>query len=106
MSHEIDAIARVRFLRAVNEALPQLTLSLRVWLEVHLIVPRAHELCTNRDHGTRETVWLITDHTGAGDAPFRIVFDGLAFGLEITLEDGVSYLVHRSPSLVDAVECL
>lgn len=80
MSHEIDAIARVHFLRAVNEALPQLSATLRAWLEVHMVVPRAHEVCTNRDHGTRETVWLVTDHTGVGDQLFRIVFDGLAFG--------------------------
>jgi hypothetical protein len=92
--------------REVTAALNELPLWLRWWVRAHLVEPRPVELCTNPDTGAHGTFWLVTDHVGLDDAPFRIVFDGTGFGLEMTLEDGVAYLVHRAASFAEAVECM
>jgi hypothetical protein len=108
MNLQADASSSVslQIQRAITAALNELPLGMRWWVRAHLIEPRSVELCTSADTGTHATFWLVTDHVGLDDAPFRIVFGGSAFGLEITLEDGVSYLVHRSASFAEAVASL
>jgi hypothetical protein len=96
--------ARVR--QAVREASNKLAPSLRCWVKAHLVEPRPIELCTNQGTGTHAAFWLVTDHVGIDDAPLRIVFDGNQFGLEMTLEDGVSHLIHRASSFAEAVQCM
>jgi hypothetical protein len=106
MNLKADADIGNRIQHAVALGLGQLPLWLRWWVRAHLIPPRPVVLCTNPDCATRARFWLVTDHIGLDDAPFRIVFDGSEFGLEITLEDGVAYLVHRVASFAEAVRCL
>jgi hypothetical protein len=106
MNVRADAGISDRIQRAVTEGLNQLPLWLRWWVRAHLVEPRAIMLCTDADTGTCAAFWQITDHVGLDDAPFRIVYDGSVFGLEMRLEDGVSYLVHRAASFAEAVECM
>jgi hypothetical protein len=103
---QTDTSINARVQQAVRDASKELPPSLRVWVWAHLVEPTQVVLCTNRDTGTQAPFWLVTDHVGLDDAPFRIVFDGRQFGLELTLEDGVAYLIHRAASLAQAVECL
>jgi hypothetical protein len=95
-----------RIQQEVAEGLSELPIWLRWWVRAHLIPPRPVVLCTDPDCAARATFWLVTDHVGLDDAAFRIVFDGSGFGLELTLEDGVAYLVHRAARLAEAVDCL
>jgi hypothetical protein len=108
MATQADASDSVisRIQRTVIAALDDLPIGMRWWVRAHLIEPRFVVLCTDPDVGTCAGFWLVTDHMGIEDAPFRVVSDGTVFGLEITLDDGVSYLVHRSASFADAIEAM
>ena len=103
---EVSANVNLRIKWAVTAAIDEVPREMRWWLRAHLVEPRAVVLCTSSDTGTREAFWLVTDHVGLDDAPCRIVFDGIAFGLEMTFDDGVSYLVHRFGSLTEAVQSI
>ncbi len=108
MNLQADASAAVslQIQRAVDTSLNELSVCLRWWVRAHLIAPRSIVLCTHGNSGTHEVFWLVTDHVGLDDAPLRVVFDGSAFGLEMTLEDGVSYLVHRAASFAEAAQSI
>jgi hypothetical protein len=106
MNLEEHACVTARIQQDVADGLEHSPLWLRWWVRAHLVEPRPIVLCTNPATGTRGTVWLVTDDAGLDDSPLRIVFDGSQFGLEVRLEDGVSYLVHRAASFNEAVECL
>lgn len=107
MNLQADACGVARQIQlAVSTGLDELCLGMRCWVRAHLVAPRSIVLCTNPDTGEQATFWLVTDHVGIDDAVFRIVFDGTEFGLEITLEDGVSYFVHRSASFAAAVQSM
>ena len=103
---DVSDLTRCQIQRAVTAALTQLPLGLRYWVRAHLVEPRSIILCTSPDTWTHATFWLVTDDVGFDDTPMRIVFDGTAFGLAMTLEDGVSYFVHRSASFAEAVESM
>jgi hypothetical protein len=103
--HTEEGIAE-RIRAEVNGALNDLPLWLRWWVRAHLIDPRPIYLCTNAETGAHGSFWLVTDHVGMDDAPFRVVYDSGGFGLEMMLEDGLSYLVHRASSFAEAVECM
>jgi hypothetical protein len=51
-------------------------------------------------------VWLVTDHTGAGDSASRVVYEPTtgAFGVAIDLQNGVVWFQGPDDSFVAAVE--
>ncbi len=73
--------------------LARLEPQLQSWAREHIIAPRLEQLAADPEGHTNVSVWLVTDHTGASDSSYRVVYDPArsAFGLECTLESGVRW---------------
>ena len=80
-------------LQMVLESLSKISDKRRAWLDKHLITPREITLWLQDDRQAQKNLWLVTDHTGVNDSPYRIVFDepNNMFGLEMTSDDGTEF---------------
>jgi hypothetical protein len=85
------------------DALPETT---RAWFAAHRISPRVASLARNSDGTDLINVWLITDHTGDNDSPYRVYFDESKnrFGRECLLDTGVPLLLGVFPTLLDVLD--
>jgi hypothetical protein len=102
--HSSARLAQVEQLMARSiEGLP---FCQRWWLRAHLIDPRPIMLRIDPATISYLPSWLVTDHIGLDDAPFRVVCDGSSFGLELALDDGDSYAARLSLTLEEAVSSL
>lgn len=77
----------------VQAGLVVLAPHLSAWVRTHLIEPRPVQLSVKQDGSSLQTFWLVTHHVGTNDSSYRIVYDEneQAFGLELTLDDGVEW---------------
>lgn len=75
------------------------------WLRAHALPARRITLARKTDGGETEDFWLVTDHTGADDASFRVVYDDVSaqYGIECTIGNDVSLFAGFRASLLDAV---
>jgi hypothetical protein len=89
---------------AVAKEMPSLPSCLRYWVQAHLVTPRPILLSRDSEGHSTASYWLVTDHVGIDDAPCRVVFDGDAFGLAMTLENGTECFMGRAASFADAVQ--
>jgi hypothetical protein len=105
MDQQTDVV-RTRIRDAIDQDLTGLQPWLRAWVSAHLIDPHPVTLVTDPDTGAHARFWLVTDHVGLDDSAMRVVWDEAGFGLETTLDDGVSYLARRARSFADAVTSL
>jgi hypothetical protein len=87
------------------EAIPQLDRRVGLWLQSHRIAPRKISLSRKTDGGNSEDFWLITDHTGADDAAFRVVYDDVTarYGIECAILNSISLFIGYRATLVEAV---
>jgi hypothetical protein len=86
-------------------ALPLLDRRVGLWLQSHKIAPRKVSLSRKTDGGGSEDFWLVTDHTGADDSSFRVVYDDDAakYGIECAILNSVSLFIGYRASLVEAI---
>ena len=75
------------------------------WLRSHALPARRITLSRKTDGGVTEDFWLVTDHTGADDASFRVVYDDVSgqYGIECTIGSDVNLFAGFRASLLDAV---
>jgi hypothetical protein len=90
----------------ISRDLERLPPALARWVHSHLVAPSPIVLSTDPDGRIMRTFWLVTDHIGSDDAPCRVVFDGVAFGLAITVDSGVEWYVGPIGSFAKAVQNL
>lgn len=76
-----------------------------LWLQSHKIPPRKISLSRKTDGSSAEEFWLVTDHTGADDASFRVVFDDVAgrYGIECAILNSVSLFSGYRATLLEAI---
>src|SRR5258706_728437 len=100
---ESEVSARVD---AAAQAFDWLSAEYREWFDAHRIEPRLISLAHDSDGASREDFWLLTDHTGSNDSPYRIVFDPnlSRFGRECLLNTDLPLFLGRYPSLQDALD--
>jgi len=92
----------------IAESLPLLPRHLRAWAERHLITPRAIQLFVGLASDVRREFWLVTDHTGADDSSYRVIYDAEEnlFGLAVTLDDGRACLLGLHRSFAESVDAM
>jgi hypothetical protein len=97
--------ARTAILADYQAASAELSPQLRDWLRSHLTPPKAISLARKTDGGNAEQFWLVTDHNGQDDAPFRVVYDDVArrYGIECTIQNNVCLFAGFRSSLAQAV---
>ena len=90
----------------ISQGVVVLAPHLRSWVDEHLIVPREVRLAIDANGTSFKNLWLTTDHVGANDSSYRVVYDDEtdAFGLECTLDSGVEWYMGSYDSFAEAVE--
>ena len=75
------------------------------WLRAHALPARPITLSRKTVGGETEDFWLVTDHTGADDSSFRVVYDDVTaqYGIECTIGSDVNLFAGFRSSLLDAV---
>jgi hypothetical protein len=103
-----DSTVAERIRARVDAELPLLADHLRRWFVAHRATPREIQASTDLDGSQYIGVWLVTDHTGAEDSAYRVVYDSTvdAFGIVTDLQTGVSWYLGSYGSLVAVVEGL
>ena len=83
----------------------QLDRRVALWLQLHKIVPRKITLSRKTDGSNGEEFWLVTDHTGADDSSFRLVYDDVAgrYGIECVILNSISMFSGYRASLLEAI---
>jgi len=78
----------------------------RAWFAAHRILPRPVSLAEDSEGTKWEEFWLVTEHTGADDSSFRIVYDDgrEGFGRECLLDTDVPLFLGVYPTLEDALD--
>jgi hypothetical protein len=99
------AIARATIAADCAAMISMLARNQAQWLRAHALPPQRITLARKTDGGHREDFWLVTDHTGADDAGFRVVYDDVSrqYGIECTILNGVNLFAGFRASLLDAV---
>jgi hypothetical protein len=84
---------------------PKLDRRLALWLQSHARPAHRITLARKTDGSVTEDFWLVTDHTGADDANFRVVYDDVVgqYGIECTILNSVCLFIGFRASLMDAV---
>ena len=105
MIHADQAAASARIAADCAAALPALDRRVQLWLQSHIIPPRRITLSRTTDGGNSEEFWLVTDHTGADDASFRVVYDDVVarYGIECSILNSISLFSGFRASLVEAI---
>ena len=100
-----ESQARTTIAADCAAAIGQLDRRTGIWLQAHARPPHRITLSRKTDGGATEDFWLVTDHTGADDANFRVVYDDVVarYGIECTILNGVCLFIGFRASLVDAV---
>jgi hypothetical protein len=72
----------------------------------HRIFPKPISLCMDFERKEWRECYLVTDHNGLDDSPYRMAFDPECgqFVREITLEDGTPHYLVRGKCLEDLVD--
>jgi len=67
----------------------------------HRIKPRLTKVCLDSDGLNWKDCYLVTEHNGANDSPYRVIFDPEhnMFAREIMLQNGVTHYLGRYPDL-------
>lgn len=83
----------------------QLDRRVALWLQLHKIAPRKITLPRKTDGSNGEEFWLVTDHTGADDSDFRLVYDDVAarYGIECAILNSISLFIGYRASLLEAI---
>lgn len=90
----------------ISEGVASLAPHLRSWVDEHLIAPRQVRLALDAEGTSFKDLWLVTNHVGANDSSYRIVYndEADAFGLECTLATGVEWYMGNYGSFAEAVQ--
>jgi hypothetical protein len=90
----------------ISEGVASLAPHLRSWVDEHLIAPRQVRFALDANGTSIKDLWLVSDHVGANDSSYRIVYDDEtdAFGLECTLDSGVEWYMGNYSSFAETVE--
>jgi hypothetical protein len=104
LSHMTQSLDRIR--AKTSEGVALLAPHLRSWVDEHLISPRQVRLAIDTNGTSFKDLWLVTNHSGANDSSYRIVYDDEtdAFGLECTLDSGVEWYMGNFGSFAEAVQ--
>lgn len=76
-----------------------------LWLQSHKIPPRRISLSRKTDGSNSEEFWLVTDHTGADDSSFRLVYDDVIgrYGIECAILNSISLFIGFRATLLEAI---
>ena len=92
----------------VDAGMRQLPPHLRTWINAHRIPPTKARLSSDHEGPPDTDVWMVTAHTGNRDSSCRLYFDptAQAFGVEMTLQNGVCWAMGVYGSFVEAVNSM
>ena len=71
------------------------------WFAQHRVEPRSILLAADDEGNDKVECLLLTDHTGANDSSYRVIYNPVQaqFGRELELENGTSLLLGYYPDL-------